>query len=95
MSVGFSTDKNAVDQRAGSLTLQLRTVFDQIQAMKVWLDAQSDVTLQGLGYTAGDITILRASFTDLDNLRKIAHAQGTQASTNDFFFNAGKLTGVQ
>lgn len=98
MSVGFPTDKNTVDQRVASLAWQLRSTFDQIAIVKVWLDGQTDTQLGtsgGIGYSAAEITTLRAAYTDLDNLRKVAHAQATQPAANDFFFNAGKLLGVQ
>lgn len=95
MSVGFSADKAAIDQRAGSLTYQLRETFNQVQTVKAWLDSKLDSDLTALGYSSAEVTTLRAAFTDLDNLRKVAHAQGTQAAANDFFFNAGKLTGLQ
>jgi hypothetical protein len=96
MSVGFPSDKAAIDQRVGSLVLNLRVTLDQCGTVKAWLDSQQpDSALTALGYTAGEVTILRAAFTDLDNLRKLAHAQATQPAANDFFFNAGKLTGLQ
>jgi hypothetical protein len=95
MSVGFTTDKGTVDQRAGSLAWQLRSTLDQIQLMKAWLDAQADVVLTNLGYATADITLLRAAYTDLDNLRKVAHGLQAQPGASDFFFNAGKLTGLQ
>lgn len=98
MSVGFPADKGTIDQRAGSLAWQLRETLNQVQLVKAWLDSKTDAELGtsgGLGYSAGEITTLRAAYTDLDNLRKVAHAQGTQAVANDFFFNAGKLLGVQ
>lgn len=94
MTVGLPSAKVDIDNRAGYLALQLRDTFNSIQVVKDWLDTQTDATLTSLGYSAGDITTLRAAFTDLSNLGKVAHAQATQASANDFFFNAKKLTGV-
>jgi hypothetical protein len=73
----------------------LRSTFEQIAVVKAWLDSQTDAQLTALGYSAAEITLLRASYTDLNNLGKIAHAQATQPAANDFFFNAGKLLGVQ
>lgn len=95
MSVGLPVDKVKLDDRTGSLVWQLRETLTQCQNMKAWLDARSDAELTALGYTAADITLLRASFTDLDNLRKVARGLAAQPGANDFFFNAGKLTGLQ
>lgn len=92
--VGFPTDKNTIDARVGSLTMGLRDTLRQIGTVKVWLDSQSDANLTSLGYSAADITLLRASFVDLDKLRLISQAGATQASVSDFFFNAKQLVGV-
>jgi phosphoenolpyruvate carboxylase len=99
MSVGFPVDKNTVDQRLASLAWQLRNTFNEIATVKAWLDTQTDAQLVAIGYsgsaTAGEVQIARTAYTDLNNLGKIAHAQATQATANDFFFWANKLLGVQ
>jgi hypothetical protein len=92
--LGFPTDKNNIDARAGSLALQLRNTLNDIVTVKAWLDSQTDAALIGLGYVQAEVTLLRASFTDLANLSNIAHAQGTQPAANDFFFNAKHLLGL-
>jgi hypothetical protein len=93
LSVGLSVNQATIDSRAGNLVLQIRQLLTDCQTFKTWLDTQSDAALTNLGYVAADVTLLRASFTDLDNLAKVAHGlQATGAS--DFFFNAKKLTGV-
>jgi hypothetical protein len=95
MSVGYPTDKGTVDQRVASIAWQLRSTFDQIAIIKAWLDARTDPELSAIGYSAADITLVRAAYTDLDNLRKVATGQATQPATSDFFFNAKKLLGLQ
>lgn len=97
MAVGYPVDKRTIDQRAGSLVERLRITFAGIQTLKDWLDETSDAALGAapFGYSTEDIATLRAGITDLSNLGKIAHAQGTQAQANDFFFNADRLTGIQ
>jgi len=47
-----------------------------------------------LGYVAAEGTLLKAGFTDMTSLYNVAHANGTVLANNDFFFNAGQLTGV-
>jgi hypothetical protein len=95
MSVGLSSDKATIDGRSGNIVWQLRELLDEVQTFKAFLDGKQDTDLTALGYSSAEVTLLRASFTDLDKLRQIAHAQATQSPANDFFFNAGKLTGVQ
>lgn len=92
--LGFPTDKNNIDSRAGYLALTLRDTFSGIVIFKAWLDTQQDTDLTGLGYTQAEVTLLRAAYTDLTNLNNIAHAQGTQPAASDFFWNAKHLTGL-
>jgi hypothetical protein len=94
MPVGYPALKTDIDARAGQLVLTLRDTLTRIQSLKLFLDAQSDGALTALGYSSADVTVLRAGITDLDNLRKVATALGTQAAANDFFYNAKYLVGV-
>jgi hypothetical protein len=97
MSVGFPAAKSDLDSRAGSLVTGVRDSLYNAQRFSVLLqnDARfAAAALTALGYTSPEGTLLKAGFTDLANLYNIAHALGTQAVANDFFFNAGQLTGV-
>jgi len=94
MAVGYPALKTDVDARVGQLATTLRDTFAKVQIFKAWLDAEPDAYFTGLGYNAGDITLLRATMTDLDKLRQVATAQATQAAANDFFFNAKQVVGV-
>jgi hypothetical protein len=95
MALGFPTDKNTVDQRCASVALNLRETLNQVANIKIWLDGQTDATLLALNYSQTEVNTLRSAYTALDNLRKVATAQGTQAVANDFFFDAKKLLGLQ
>jgi hypothetical protein len=99
MSVGYPADKATIDQRVGALAFNLRATLDQIQTVKTWLDSQTDAQLNNLGYSgsasSGDVQTLRNSFTDMDNLRKVARGLQAQPAASDFFFNAKNLTGLQ
>jgi hypothetical protein len=94
MSVGYPALAPDVNARIGQLVVTLRDTFAKVQIFKAWIDAQPDVYFTTtLGYSAGDVTLLRATITDLDNLRKVATAQQSTA-VNDFFFNAKNVVGV-
>lgn len=98
MSVGFTLTKADIDNKAGSLVVDLRNGLDRCKQMNALLNntnvIPNDAFLTGLGYTSAEVTTLRAAFTDLNSLYNVSHAAGTVASNNDFFFNAQKLTGV-
>ena len=98
MTVGYPINKAVIDSRAGYLVKTLRDVFDGIEVLKGVLDGYTTAQLEAMGYdetTLTEVSILKSGITDLDNLRKVATAQGTQAAANNFFFWANKLTGVE
>lgn len=94
MAAGFQVTKDALNQRAGSTVVAGEAWFDDVRRMKVWLDTQTNANLVTLGFTDAEAAALKASFTDLDNLRKVAYGQGTQATANNFFFWGSQLRGV-
>lgn len=97
MSIGYAVTKVDVDNTMGRLIVAARESLLDCVAFKKWLDDAAlgtDAFLTTLGYSAGEITTIRAAFTAMNNLNNIAHNAGTQATTNDFFFDAKKLTGT-
>lgn len=97
MSVGFPAAKNDIDSRAGGLVVAVRDSLYNAQRFSVILQNDPRFTsanLVTLGYVTAEATLLKAAFTDLANLYGISHALGTQATANDFFFNASQLAGV-
>jgi hypothetical protein len=60
----------------------------------------NDTFLTNLGYlttATNEVTLLRAAINDLgssNGLYGVAHGTKTQASVNNFFFNAQQITGV-
>lgn len=50
--------------------------------------------MTALGYSGGEVTQLRAAFTDAKALFSVSHGSQTVPSVNDFFFNLKHLTGA-
>lgn len=94
MTVGFPLTKDQLDTRLGQLALQVRDGLAESSQLKALLDGQTDAALVALGYVQAEVTLMRAAYTDLYNLNRVATAQATQPAANDFFFNARKLLGV-
>lgn len=99
MTLGYSVDQNTVNNRAGQLVAQLWSTLRDLNEFNAWLNdaAHTDAFLIGLGFTQAEVTALRAGISDLgsaNGLYGVAHGTKTQASVNDFFFNAKKLTGT-
>lgn len=85
MSVGFPLGKNEIDNRAGSLCLQIRDVFAQVKIFNALLVAQQANLLTlpdgaGKTYTQAEVTELLTSFNVLDQLRQVF--EGTLAIPN-------------
>lgn len=97
MAIGYAVTKVDVDNTMGRLIVDVREALFEAVDFKRWLDDAAlgtDAFLTSLGYTAGEITTIRAAFTAMSTLNNIAHAAATQPATNDFFFDAKKLTGT-
>lgn len=92
---GIPINKNILDQRVGFLAKQLRDTFEDIEKVKVYFDAVGSQGLLDLGYSQSEVDVMVSAFTDLDKLRRIANAQDTQTSNNDFFFWARRLVGLE
>lgn len=91
MTLGYAFTKQRIDAQAGDAAYQLREALARITRYKADLDSLSDPELTAMGYTAGEVTVLRASFTDLDKLAAISRGAATQPAASDFFFNAKQL----
>ncbi|HMH89617.1 MAG TPA: hypothetical protein VK586_00900 [Streptosporangiaceae bacterium] len=101
MSVGFPSTKSDFDSRAGGLVTALRLNLFQCSQFCALLQGSpwsTDANLTALGYTSGEVTLLKAAFTDLggagSSLYRIANGQAFVAASNNFLFNANQLCGV-
>lgn len=98
MAIGYPITKTGLDNSMGSLVVGLRDALNACVSFKAELDDTAilpDAVLTALGYGSGEITTIRASFTDLKKLSDISRAAAVQAATNDFWFNAKLLAGTQ
>ena len=101
MSVGFPSAKSDFDSRAGQLVTAVRLNLyncSQFCALLQGTPWSTDANLVALGYTAAEVTLLKAAFTDLggtgNSLYRIANGLAFVGSANNFFFNSNQLCGV-
>lgn len=101
MSVGFPTTKSDFDSRAGSLVVALRQNLLNCSAFCAVLQGtpwSTDANMTALGYSSAEVTLLKAAFTDLGgtgtSLYRIANGLASNASANNYLFNANQLCGV-
>lgn len=84
MAVGLFTTKGEIDVRAGQLARALRTVLTEIGDFKGWVDTQTDQNLTDLGCSAGDISSLRSSYTDMEHLHQVYLGLATRTPAYDY-----------
>lgn len=101
MSVGLPLTKTDLDARANSSVQQVWGALEQIHQFSELLAnttiIPNDTALVNLGYSTGEVTLLRAGINDLGSatgLWGVAHNLKTVTAVNNFFFFAQQLTGV-
>jgi hypothetical protein len=104
MSVGRGITKNDIDLRAAAVVEQVWNALNEANKFAALLAntniIPNDTFLTNLGYLTtptNEVTLLRAAINDLgssNGLYGVAHGTKTQASVNNFFFNAQQITGV-
>lgn len=94
MAVGFPTSKNDIDGRAGRIALDIRDGLAAAAGLKAWLDTQPDANLTALGYTTGEVAILKSAMADLNQLNSIYTGAANLATAKDFRTFAKLLLGV-
>lgn len=101
MSVGRGLTKVDLDARAASMVEQVWGALNQANQLSLLLAntniIPNDAALISLGYIQAEVTLLRAAVNDLgssNGLWGVAHNLKTQPATNNFFFNAQQITGV-
>lgn len=93
MAVGLTLTKDQFDSRIGSQSLQVLQVMQQWTALKKTVDAMQTDDLEALGYSADDVTLIRAAMEDTGKILAIFTGQEALAEAYDFTQNIGKLAG--
>lgn len=93
MTVGAPQDKNAIDNRAYSLAVQMRDLLVEIQNFQAFLATKTSQNLMDLTYTQSEVDLLKSAFTQLDAGRLVLLGQATQPAANNFLFFSNQLVG--
>ena len=104
MSVGYTarTDAAAINDKVAQVSIQLREALEEVKKFKAFIDMRFPNDTAGnnalkafMTYDDNDVTLFRATITDLDNLRLTAVGQRAQPGASNFFFNADKVVGFR
>jgi len=95
MSVGLPVTKTEIDNRAGDLARRLQQSFDQdVPTLKAYLDQTADNVLVTMGYTQGEVTVLKSAINDLVTLGAVWRGAAAQTPAKDFTAFVKQLWGV-
>lgn len=95
----FNDNAGLIAASAKQICQALRDNLAQAESFRHWLTSQADADMTGLGFSAAQLTVLRAAFEDLHALYLLAYGQGAPASyaitgTYDFSQNTKEISGV-
>lgn len=94
MSVGLAVTKSEIDSRAGELARNFQRSFEQVLTLKAYLDATPDQDLVDLGYSSGEVAVLKTALADLTTLQAVWSGAATQGSLKDFTTFVRQLWGL-
>lgn len=95
MAIGIQVTKAVLDQRAGSTAQQLRQVFEQVDAIKEYLDQKTAQNLvDELGYTLQEANVVKSAWADLAQLNQLFQGAGNLPATKDFRTFVRQLWGL-
>lgn len=94
---GFPLTRESLDGQMGTAIMDLERAFAEclgVNALLTDTNRVTDASLAALGYTSPEVAVMRSAFSALANLNAVSHAQATQGTANDFWWDAKKLTGA-
>ena len=95
MSVGFVTTKATLDQQSGLLATQIMQWADAAHNFNQYLVAAPDADLEGLGYTADDVALLKSAGHDMAQLALVFTGAAAQTPAYDFRTFVARIAGLQ
>lgn len=94
MSVGLKITKEEIDTRMGQLARDFQGLFADEIILKSFFDSTTDPTLVALGYTAGEVAVLKSAIADIEQLRRISVGEITLVASKDFTIFLKQIWGV-
>lgn len=94
MPVGYQPSKAEIDGRAGEISRQFQSAFDDVVVLQGFLNRTPDADLVQLGYTIEDVALLKTAFLDLAQLGRIFAGAEALPEAKDFRTFVARLWGV-
>ena len=93
-SIGLPLTKTELDSVMGATARDIRLSLRRAADIKYVLDQKTTQDLVDLGYTAGEVAVLKSAYTDLSKLNDIFNGSATQATAYDFRAFAKQVWGT-
>lgn len=96
MAVGIQPSRLDVDNTAGNIARDVKSLLSRASAMATWLDSKTDQELQvpPYSYSQTEVTTLRAAFDDLQLIVGVFTGQAALPVAKDFRADLSKLWGI-
>lgn len=99
---GYPISAAELNSKAGAVVTNVWDALDQVNRMYKWMNDATHtdnlLVVAPFNIPQADLDLIRPAIADLGSttagLWAVAHNLKTVSPTNDFFFNAKKLTGV-
>lgn len=94
MAIGILVTKGEIDTITGNLARTFQRSFRDVETMKTFLNITTDQELIALGYTAGEVTIIKGSINDLFQLKSIWEGTSNLTVAKNFTSPLRQLWGL-
>lgn len=97
MAVGYPLSKGALDNRIGHLIIATDNILSDWARLYdlITSDEGNDAALTALGYNSQDIALIKAVVFAMNDLNEVSRGRKSLPSSNNFFFYAKKVRGVE
>ena len=96
--IGNDVSKTQLDSALGKNSAAIKYAFDQAILIKEYLDTKTEQDLIGLGYTSGEVAVMKSAYTDVNQLATIftgAAALGVAKDFRTFLKQLWGLDGIE
>lgn len=87
---GNQSTEASVTTKAVSVLANLRDALKNAQDFYLWVSSQTDVDLEGLGFAAADVSMLKSAAADANELAVLYNGGGLGTYTLPYNFSASQ-----
>lgn len=94
MAAGIQVDKPTINNIVGANSRNIHQLFFGVDGIKAYLDATLDSDLVAMGFTAGEVSVMKSAYADLAQLVAIYRGTANLAAAKNFQTFAKQLHGI-